>query len=133
MIYNRSTPSGIRYAKAMFYNSNLKGLILLPDDWSTSVYPLKNTNYPFATFNSNVITSEEWLAMKDAGAVFLPATGYRDGNMINDCYTVGAYWTASYDNNDRAFHFEFSSSNVALNNRYQRHCGLSVRLVRDAD
>ena len=133
MIYNRSTPSGIRYAKAMFYNSNLKGLILLPDDWSTSVYPLKNTNYPFATFNSNVITSEEWLAMKDAGAVFLPATGYRDGNMINDCYTVGAYWTASYDNDDRAFHFEFSSSNVALNNRYQRHCGLSVRLVRDAD
>jgi len=42
VFYTRSTTSGIRYAKANVNNVN--GVILLPDDWSSSTYSLSSTN-----------------------------------------------------------------------------------------
>ena len=49
----RSTVSGVRYAKAKV--NDVKGVILLPDNWSTNYYSLVNTNNGNASFNSNTI------------------------------------------------------------------------------
>ena len=51
----RSTPSGIRYAKANVNGVN--GVILLPDDWSASYYSLSSTNQSSASFSSNMISN----------------------------------------------------------------------------
>ena len=55
-IFNtRSTTSGVRYAKATV--NSVAGVILLPDDWSTSYYTLKSTNTATAAFSANKTNS----------------------------------------------------------------------------
>lgn len=61
----RPTSSGIRYAKAIV--NNVKGVILLPDDWSVSYYNLNNTNTSGASFTSNTITSAQWTSLEQFG------------------------------------------------------------------
>ena len=51
VLYTRKTSSGIRYAKAIV--NEVKGLILLPDNWSKSKFSLKETNRGEADFISN--------------------------------------------------------------------------------
>ena len=71
----RTIESGIRYAKANVNEVN--GVILLPDDWSTSYYSLNDTNTNETSYSINTITASEWGTLEQHGAVFLPATGYR--------------------------------------------------------
>ncbi len=97
----RMTPSGIRYAKGCVNGVN--GLILLPDDWNQSVYRLYNTNIHDAAYNSNVISVSQWNTLEVAGAVFLPAAGYRDRNIVYEVgdglnYRYPGCYYLSYDN-----------------------------------
>ena len=125
----RSTPSGIRYAKANVDGVN--GIVLLPDDWSASYYSLSNTNQSNASFNSNVISSTQWNTLEQHGAVFLPAAGFRGGTSVNNVGSIGDYWSASFSNGYNAYSRYFSDSN--LYPRYDSRCrGRSVRLVRSA-
>ena len=50
----RSTTSNIRYAKATV--NNVKGVIILPDDWSTSYHSLYSTNTYNDDYSSNNIS-----------------------------------------------------------------------------
>lgn len=91
----RSTSSGIRYAKAQVNNVN--GVILVPDNWSSSYYTLYNTNSSTASFSSNVINSSFWLNSLEAnGAVFLPAAGHRNGTITTWANASGNYWSFSH-------------------------------------
>ena len=130
-IFNtRITFSGIRYAKARVNNVN--GVILLPDDWSSSTYSLSNTNTDNASFSSNTISASQWSALEQAGAVFLPAAGYRSGASVVSVGSGGNYWSASWYSSDLAYYVGFYDS--YLNTRsVRRFCGLSVRLVQDAE
>lgn len=62
----------------------INGLILLPDHWTISSYPTSSGLWIAAgdtqhDFNNNVFNSvSDWMLMEAAGAVFLPAAGYRD-------------------------------------------------------
>ena len=85
----RNTASGIRYAKAKVNDVN--GVILLPDDWSTSYYALNSTDTYDASFSSNTITAAQWNTLEQHGAVFLPAAGRRNGASVGDVLQ-------SYDN-----------------------------------
>ena len=126
----RSTTSGIRYAKANVNNVN--GVILLPDDWSSSTYSLSNTNTYDASYSSNTLTASQWTILESAGAVFLPAAGYRNGTF----YFVGSYgvyWSASYDGRSRACVVDFGDSGLGTNYGYDRYDGQSVRLVCPAE
>lgn len=126
----RSTSSGVRYAKAQVAGVN--GVILLPDDWSTSCYSLSNVNNGGASYSSNVIGSSNWISNLQAhGAVFLPAAGDRFMGQVDDVGSYGRYWSASSASSTGAFclHFytilDFRSAN--------RFYGHSVRLVCPAE
>ena len=126
----RSTSSGIRYAKAQVNNVN--GVILLPDDWSTSYYSLSSTNNSDANYSSNVISASSWTnGLQSHGAVFLPAAGYRNGTSVYLVGSNGYYWSASYYNSSYAYGVYFCGSDLNADNDYYRYLGRSVRLVQD--
>lgn len=128
----RSTTSGIRYAKAQVNNVN--GVILLPDDWSSSYYSLSSTNQSGASFSSNVISSSTWTNSLEAhGAVFLPAAGYRYGTSVYDVGSIGDYWSASYRSSYGAYDVNFNYGGLDTGSLSYRYCGLSVRLVCPAE
>lgn len=124
----RSTNSGIRFAKAKVNNVN--GVILLPDDWSSTFYALSNTNQYIGSFTSNTITALQWNTLEQHGAVFLPAAGHRGGFLVGYVGSYGSYWSASYvvyggEASALAFDDEFLSPGIML----LQYVGSSVRLV----
>ena len=107
LLDERITPSGMRFTMAVV--AGVRGMILLPDDWDASTYPLGAVNVS-ASYFENKITAGEWLdVLEPAGAVFLPAGGERyqfpwyDG-VWYDLYGAGfqfggmAYWYNHWNN-----------------------------------
>ena len=123
----RSTTSGIRYAKAQVNGVN--GVILLPDDWSTSTYSLNNANDRWASFSSNTLTALEWSTLEQAGAVFLPAAGDRYGTSVSYVGSYGDYWSASDCNGFDAYRVYFTDSDLDSYDEHNKHYGFSVRVV----
>ena len=127
----RSTNNGIRWAKGTVNGVN--GVILLPDNWTASIYALNNTNG--GNYGSNTITASDWTNSLEAnGAVFLPAAGNRVGTSVYTAGSLGYYWSASYLDSFYARSVYFSSGNLDTN-YYDglRYLGLSVRLVRSVE
>ena len=130
----RTTTSGILFAKATV--SGKSGVVLLPDDWSSSYYTLSSTNTTGADFTTNSITADDWTSQFEAhGAVFLPAAGYRNGSTVNSAGSNGRYWSSSPNasnvRNAYIVYFNSGSLNPASNDL--RCLGYSVRLVRVAE
>ena len=131
-IFNtRTTSSGVRYAMAKVNNVN--GIILLPDDWSSDTYSLSNTNSSGVGFSTNVITALQWSALEQAGAVFLPTAGYRNGTSVYSVGSYGLYWSASYYRSNYAYSVYFNDSFVSTASCVDRCYGQSVRLARVAE
>ena len=128
---NRSTISGIRYAKACIIGTN--GVILLPDDWSTTIYSLNNTNTISSSFNTNIINSTEWELLENAGVVFLPAAGGIWSTFINGLREIGVYWSASYKDSEQAHRLYYRDAFLNPEDFDNRRCSFSVRLVQDAE
>jgi hypothetical protein len=127
LINTRNTSSGIRYAKARVNGVN--GLVLLPDDWSSSYYSLNSTNNGSASFSANVISLSSWTNNLEAhGAVFLPAAGMRHGTQTSSVGSCGLYWSSSYYDSNNASYLELCSDGVEMD-AVGRCDGLSVRLV----
>lgn len=129
----RSTTSGIRYAKAQITTNNgtINGVILLPDNWSSSYYTLNSTNQSGASFSSNVISSSTWTnSLESHGAVFLPAAGYRTGTSVGYVGSNGFYWSASHSYSN-AYDVTFNDLSLITTNHSNRYYGQSVRLVQD--
>ena len=124
----RTTSSGIRYAKANVNDVN--GVILLPDDWSTSYYDLNGTNTNEASYSSNTITASEWSTLEQHGAVFFPATGYRFGVSVKNVGVNGYYWSSSFVNGNYAYGMYFLDSNLNPQDCSNRTYGRGIRLVQ---
>lgn len=127
----RSTSSGIRYAKTQVNGVN--GVILLPDDWSTSYYSLNSTNQGNVSYTSNVINSSQWNTLEQHGAVFLPAAGNRDGHSVGYVGSIGHYWSASYYGSYGAYYVYFDVDYLRTYGAFYRYDGYSVRLVCPAE
>ena len=129
IVNSRSTTSGIRYAKATV--NGVTGLILLPDDWSTSYYALSSTNTETSAYSSNNISLTNWTNNLEAhGAVFLPAAGFRYGT---GCQHIGVdcvYWSSTPESGDDIYDMYVYETSVALQ-WHRRSLGCSVRLVCD--
>ena len=128
VINNRSTPSGIRYAKGIVNGVN--GFILLPDDWNISIYALNYPNRSDAPFTTNEITAESWAIMENAGVVFLPAAGVRHegGTTVTGVGVNGYYWSASSHESGCAENMCFFTNLFW----FEARCyGCSVRLVHN--
>ena len=133
---SRSPTSDVRYAKATV--NGVAGVILLPDDWSTSYYALVETNKAAVNFSANIINSDNWTKSLEAhGAVFLPAAGYRSSDKVLDKVldkgTKGFYWSSSSvsDDNTKAYCLKFGTDNLQAQSSDNRVNGYSVRLVKD--
>lgn len=141
LINGRNTPSGIRYVFAKV--NGVYGLLLLPDNWSTSIYTLNYPNMTVSEAGYNVISASDWAnKLVKAGAVFLPTTGYRlrnkptdndsfyfapgdDDNYWNGHRTHSLYWSSTY-----LWVFLKQCEMVSLE-RLNVCYGISVRLVKD--
>ena len=106
-------------------------MLLLPDDWDSSIYYLNNTNSAEASFDSNTISSSQWITLENAGAVFLPAAGLRLGTSVSTVGTGGSYWSASYYSREYAYNMYFYGPFLYTNDYTTRDEGQSVRLVKD--
>ena len=83
-------------------------------------------------FESNVYEDWQWRKMEAAGAVFLPAAGYRYDKIVYDVDIFGAYWSSSYYENSRAYAFYFDDYEEDLSiPPVELYYGYAVRLVRD--
>ena len=143
VLNQRSTKSGIRYAKAVVNNVN--GIILLPDNFNNNGIDLKNTNTNNAHFNSNRISNSEWFSkFETIGAVFLPVGCTRmkvnvslstvELNFLNK--THGHYWTATDCGIDMCGVPRFAKcirfdDNSLYSMQSHRWFGYFVRLVRN--
>lgn len=111
-----------------------RGHILLPDDWSLPEG--SSFDKDAVKWETNTYTETEWDDMEAAGAVFLPAAGFRykgsgaEATDVGHWNQVGYYWSStSYDQGSswrRVFHETSSSHETA-----ERYNGCSVRLVHD--
>ena len=106
LLNQRNTPSGILFAKATV--NNIKGVLLLPDDWNESFLNLTNINNEGAAYSSNNISLTEWETnLQTAGVVFLPVCHDRDNTIAE--YDWGMYWTASSRSSAYAYPVSFNT------------------------
>lgn len=126
VFYNRTTSSGKRFAKAKV--NDIPGLVLLPDNWNTSVFNLNNVNNIAASFNVNTITLSQWVTLEQAGAIFLPAAGKRYGTSVSQAGSECKYWSSSDSNFDYAYYLTSDIYSFPMTSGC-RHLGYSVRLV----
>ena len=125
----RTTNSGIRFAKAIV--NNVKGMILLPDDWDAEYYTLNNTNDGVADFSSNTISLSQWSILEQYGAVFLPYAATRNATVVP--YEYGTYWSASRYSDTDACCVDFTEGYFSAYDSSDRHRGRNVRLVCPAE
>ena len=136
--------------------NGIAGLILLPDDWqlpegATCQLPTEkgllwddnyngggyiNTNTQTNYYQDNIYTLEQWHVMEEAGAVFLPAAGFRDkvnwSQQINDpaAKFVGSYATSTIADKNKYYFMRFMQREVRKY-AHSFYRGRSVRLVHD--
>ena len=109
---------------------NMHGYIILPDDW-TLPEGLEFTKTA-QTWDVNVYDADDWAKMEQAGAVFLPAAGYRYGATEYKGFGEwGYYWTSSAKNDNDAVSFYFAEYAFDADWSMGRENGYSVRLVSD--
>ena len=118
--------------------SGVNGVILFPDNYSGPTSDITDI-LSWGTINdksdySTKCTAEGWNTLEAAGCVFLPATGCRNGTIVDGVGRLVTYWSSSRDasNNDYAYPFSVDVYDSPAGNRCDRFYGCSVRLVRDA-
>ena len=120
------------------------GMIILPDGCSLKFTPgydnTKGSNYSRNSFS--FMTIENWNAWEAAGAVFLPAAGYRKGTAVQGVYVLydndeGYYWSSTAESTWGAYSVAFNGYGIMALNKalYDDNIcnGYSVRLVRDVE
>ena len=136
LLFLRSTISGVRFARARVNGTN--GVIIFPDDWELSAYPLNGTgnDNPYY-YHNNEIPLIDWLRLELDGAVFLPTAGFRKGTACAYLRTGGYYSTATksneYDSYSMYLYFYSGGLRVHGDIGGNRSHGRSVRLVQDAN
>ncbi len=125
---------------------DVPGMILLPDNWQMpdSVDYIPNIH----DYTVNVYDTASWAILEDAGAVFLPAAGFRcrtstslNSFTVTQVGNAGAYWSSwgypyyaagSYVEQRYAYRMAFfgSSGRVFPYQGVECYWGQSVRLIR---
>ncbi len=116
-----------RFVKATV--CGVSGIIIFPDDFINVGHQLRDINDATSQrYPRNTYTNDEWPAMEEAGCVFLPCAGYRDGATTLVIGDGGQYWSATCNSSKGAKYFRVNT--IATQNG-SRYCGRSVRLVKD--
>jgi hypothetical protein len=115
--------------------NGVNGLILLPDNWECPAGITFKPGFPSNEgvddyANYQTFTVEQWSKLETAGAVFLPAAGYRNGFDVSDVQYEGRYWSVTETDSYGAYCFAFRSYGALMGSDY-RGGGHAVRLVKD--
>ena len=134
----------------------INGMVILPDNWTLpeglTFIPGTDVSMVDNYSNCSSYTYAEWSQMEAAGAVFLPAAGFRVGltgdNVhypdekirVDGAHLGGYYWTSShYDTPENdfkkryAYYMFFRTHIYNSNSSMLRSFGFSVRPVVDVD
>jgi hypothetical protein len=127
--YNASSLCGV--AKV----AGVNGLIFLPDNWiCPSCVTFKSgfhSNYSVEAYGYyQTFTSEQWSKMEQAGAVFLPVGGRRNGTSVDHVQYCARYWSSTPDGSYDAYYLYFYSDEAPIGSD-DRSYGRNVRLVKD--
>ena len=126
--------------------NGINGLIILPDEWvlpagavfnpvitmGLTVNSYHYTNSQSNNFTNNTYTAAQWEVMESAGAVFLPAAGYRSGTSTSKLGAECNYWTATGLTSNTSYAtllFLDKKDLYAGLGKYRRY-GYAVRLVQ---
>ena len=136
-LFNGRANASSLYGFAMV--NGIRGLILLPDDWTLpsgiSFHAGK------ADFKKNDYTLVQWEEMESAGAVFLPAAGYRYGHSLGKDPATGAkivdkgyYQASTAVDSEHSYRLYFCGGvggELSPQDGGNRYYGRSVRLVKE--
>jgi hypothetical protein len=114
------------------------GLIILPDNWTlpsgctfTSGFASNNWSYDDG-WSHNSYTYVQWALMEAAGAVFLPAAGYRFITSVDNADSDGGYyWSSTPYNGEYVNTMVFWGPTLGAAISMNRCAGHSVRPVQD--
>ena len=116
--------------------NDVNGLILLPDNWTcpsgVTFTSGAHSDYGLDYDDYQTFTADQWSTLESAGAVFLPAAGYRSGSNVPSLYVqnTGCYRSATESDSSKAYYLYFTSRGAKMSNS-GRNGGYSVRLVKD--
>ncbi len=140
-IFNKRADASSKYGAAKV--NDVGGLVILPDVWKLPAgcdfTPGMVTGAYDWYYATNVYSVTEWEKMEKAGAIFLPAGGYRYHNGKKIVLTLfpltGHYWTSTPTNDVfyRAYELNFTAYSLDAEDMGTRYFGYSVRLVRGLD
>ena len=113
--------------------NGVHGYILLPDDWQTPAcldfYWGTDEGPGTHGWESNIYYGKDWEEMEKAGAIFLPAAGWRNGSAATDEERYGYYW-CGHSSPAYGFYFFFDNYDASTSRGYYNSYGRSVRLVK---
>ena len=126
--YLLNTRKNAQFLRSQATVNNVKGYVLLSDDFKkpSDITWSHQTN----DWTTNTHSAEQWSALEALGAVFLPASGYRDGSNVDYVQSYGRYWSATRYDSKYAYCLYFRSGGANMGS-YNRSDGQSVRLVKD--
>ena len=112
--------------------NTVKGIVILPDAWTAPA--------GVVVTEGGTYTAEQWSALEDAGAVFLPAAGQMtstyDNNNWRTTTTVteaASYWTSTESDDAsglKACTLTFTDTDITLDADMNRRSVIAVRLVK---
>ena len=151
LLFRRSASTVCGVANARWFKGRINtsgskyvnGLFLIPDvfTWPETVttIPENNINETTAGYSAVSFTIDEFKTLEQAGIVFLPAAGVRDGSagstFVTNVNTEGYYWIANILTDPYSEQFSFSGSFIYPNTQStapkERYMAQSVRLLID--
>lgn len=117
LLFQRATPSNIRFAGVYISAIGVYGLLLLPDDWSEYSFYLAYPNE--VELFANDISMEQFEYLESLGAVFLRAAYGANGK----------YWTSSKEYPESAYYVCLNCGNdilLAKGRRYRYYTHVSL-------
>ena len=139
-LFETRTDASSKYGAAKV--NGVTGIVILPDEWSLPsgcgfiaglTDPVEDYYDWSLVVSSNIYNTAQWSQMESAGAVFLPAAGYRSGTDVYAVGSIGFYWSATLDDESNAYGTIFIAYSLDPQYSAKRRAGRSVRLVRQAD
>lgn len=111
------------YGKATVNNKH--GIILIPYNTTVASFDTSHDSW-----SDNSYSSAEWTTLEAAGAVFLPAAGYRYGSTVTLAGDYGFYWSSSLKPGSKMpYLLKFGDNEFKTDSYDYRYEGQSVRLI----
>ena len=109
--------------------NKVKGLVLIPDDWTA----------PDGLLLSEEMTAAQWTAIEQTGVVFLPIAGqltttYENNNATTTVNEIGTYWTSTPSDDEsgmKAFTLTINDTGITFDGDLSRRVATAVRLVKN--